>query len=159
MQDLYERIYSCQYVLYIIVILAFSTFVLLLYAPLSPCNCRRWRTAPLRFAYRCPARCGADDQRVIGRSCVWHRDHDISYRNQIIGHYLRRYFITVATLLTTTAIISPSQPITMTTATTTTLPIPGRADRRTVSACGSTAAGCGSPGVLRLSGRGSLLVD
>jgi hypothetical protein len=36
-RQLYERIYSArQYVLYIIAILAFSTFVLLLYAPLSP---------------------------------------------------------------------------------------------------------------------------
>ncbi len=125
-RDLYERIYSSrQYVLYIIVILAFSTFVLLLYAPLSPLATaadgeQPPSGLPIVVLPDAALTTNALSAGAVSGTETMTSATEIRSSAIISG----ADSITVATLLTTTAIISPSQPITMTTATTTTLPIP-----------------------------------
>lgn len=125
-RDLYERIYSSrQYVLYILVILAFSTFVLLLYAPLSPLATvgqgeQPSSGLPIITVPDAALATSATSSGVVSATEAMTPATTIRSSAVVSG----ADSMTVTTFLTTTAIISPSQPVTMTTVATTTLPLP-----------------------------------
>lgn len=125
-RQLYERIYSArQYVLYIIAILAFSTFVLLLYAPLSPLATvgegeQPPSGLPIIVLPDAALATSATSAGVVSGTEAMTPATAIRSSAVVSG----ADSITVTTFLTTTAIISPSQPLTMTTVATTTLPLP-----------------------------------